>query len=302
VAGVAAPYEDRALPISAKTLGWCLCVAFAVILAVLVFVVVGPTIPNGFGFDSRAYWGFPRDPLYAGPGTANGYTIYRYSPAFIPLLELFTLIPWPIFAVAWALLLFGCYVWLTGRAWLPLLAFPPIIFELYMGNVHLLLAAAVVLGFRWPAAWSVLLLTKLTPGIGLLWFAVRREWRSLAIALGVTLAIVVVGVILAPNLWRDWVRSLEETSPSIGPNLVALPLALRLAAAAALVVAGALTNRRWTVVAASMLALPTLWTHGLAMLVGIVALERGMPERLLPARRRVPMPSREGGLAGAAAQ
>jgi hypothetical protein len=297
-----APLEACALSISAKTLGWCLCVAFAVILAVLVVVVVGPTIPNGFGFDSRAYWGFPRDPLYAGPGTANGYTIYRYSPAFVPLLEVFTLIPWPVFAAAWAVMLFGCYVWLSGRSWLPLLAFPPIIFELYMGNVHLLLAAAIVLGFRWPAAWSVLLLTKLTPGIGLLWFAVRREWRSLAIALGFTLAIVLLGLVVAPGAWRDWVRSLEETSPSIGPNLVALPLALRLAAAAVVVVLGALTNRRWTVVVASMLALPTLWSHGLAMLVGVVALRRGMPERLLPARARIGVPAGDPALARATAR
>ncbi len=59
-----------------------------------------------------------------------------------------------------------------------------------MGNVHMLLALAIVLGFRWPATWSFVLLTKVTPGIGLLWFAVRREWRSLAIALGATAVLV----------------------------------------------------------------------------------------------------------------
>ena len=53
-------------------LGRGLAVATALILIVLVFVVVGPTIPNGFAFDGRAYWGFPRDPIYAGPGTAMG--------------------------------------------------------------------------------------------------------------------------------------------------------------------------------------------------------------------------------------
>ena len=266
--------------ISLRTLGWCFCVAFALLLAWVIFFVVGPTIPNGFGFDSRAYWGFPRDPIYPGPGSANGYTIYRYSPVFVPLLELFTLIPVALFAVLWAAFLCGIYVWMTGRNWLPLLAFPPILFEVYMGNVHLLLAAAIVLGFRWPAAWSFVLLTKLSPGIGLLWFAVRREWRSLAIALGVTGAIVLVGVVFAPDAWGGWMRSLADTTPSMGPNLVAVPLVFRLAAAAAVVVFGALTNRRWTVVVASMLALPTLWSHGLAMLVGLVALQRGMPEKL----------------------
>ena len=28
---------------------------------------------------------------------------------------------------------------------------------------------------RWPAAWAFVLLTKMTPGIGLLWFAFRRD-------------------------------------------------------------------------------------------------------------------------------
>src|SRR5690348_6311250 len=102
-------------------------------------------------------------------------------------MSIFTFLPWPVFAVAWAAFLFAVYLWMTGRRnWLPLLAFPPILFELSMGNIHLLLAAAIVLGFRWPAAWSFVLLTKVTPGVGLLWFAVRREWRSLAVALGAT--------------------------------------------------------------------------------------------------------------------
>ncbi len=43
---------------------------------------------------------------------------------------------------------------------------------------------------------------------------------------------------------------------------------------------GARTDRRWTVVVATTLALPTLWFHGLAMLVGVVALHHGQPERL----------------------
>jgi hypothetical protein len=124
------------------------------------------------------------------------------------------------------------------------------------------------------------LLTKVTPGIGLLWFGVRREWRHLVIALGVTLAVVAVGFVLAPTAWLEWVRSLQQTEPSIGPNVIAIPLAPRLVAAALLVTWGARTNRRWTVVVAAALAVPTLWSHSLSMLVGIVALRRGMPESL----------------------
>ena len=44
--------------------------------------------------------------------------------------------------------------------------------ELSGGNIRLLGVAAVI-GFRRPP-WSFVILTKVTPGIGLLWFVVRR--------------------------------------------------------------------------------------------------------------------------------
>ena len=47
-----------------------------------------------------------------------------------------------------------------------------------VGNIHLLLGAVIVAGFRWPWLWALPLLTKVTPGVGLLWFALRREWRT----------------------------------------------------------------------------------------------------------------------------
>ena len=278
---------------------WSFLVAWGVVLAVLVFFVIGPSIENGFMFDARAYWGYPRDPLYAGPGTANGYGIYRYSPAFVPIMTLFSLVPWPVFAVGWFALLVVLYLRLSGPWWAILLAFPPMLFELYLGNVHFLLAAAIVIGFHHPAAWAFVLLTKVTPGVGVLWFAVRREWRSLGIALGVTAAIVAIGVVVAPAAWAEWVRSLQQTEPSIGPNLIPFPLGVRVVVAAAIVTWGALTDRRWTVVLAATLALPTLWSHGWAMLVGMVPLvavsalaERG-PRRVdsLAERSAVSLPT-----------
>ena len=97
----------------------------------------------------------------------------------------------------------GTVVWLGGRWALAWLVFLPVLIELYHGNIHLLLAAAIVLGFRHPWTWSFVLLTKVTPGVGLAWFAVRREWRALAIALGVTGAIVAVSWLTDPTSWSD---------------------------------------------------------------------------------------------------
>ncbi len=262
------------------------------VLGVLVggylFFVVEPSIVSLFGFDARSYWGFPRADLYAGTESANGIAVYRYSPLFVPLLELLSRLDWGAFTWLWTGGLFVTYLWLAGRWWAIGLLFPPIAFELYMGNIHLLLAAAIVLGFRHPAAWSFVLLTKVTPGIGLLWFALRREWRALGIALGATAVIIAAGLVIAPAAWWAWFHSLTITPEAEGPNHVPVPLPVRLAVAVALVTWGALRDHRWTVMVAATLALPTIWTHGLAMLIGVIPLvdRRWGTDGPMPALRR----------------
>ena len=78
---------------------------------------------------------------------------------------------------------------LTGP-FLPIVVFwAPVTTEINAANINLLIVAVAVWGLRWPALWSFVLLTKVTPGVGIVWFAVRREWRNLGIALGVTGAI-----------------------------------------------------------------------------------------------------------------
>ena len=129
-------------------------------------------------------------------------------------------------------------IWLGWRSALLVLAFPPVALELYHGNVQLLMAAAIALGFRYPVAWSFLLLTKVTPGIGLVWFAVRREWRPLGIALGFTGALVLGSLLVDPQLWVDWLNeSILKTAGGapLGPFSIAIPLAIRLPLAALLV-------------------------------------------------------------------
>ncbi len=83
-------------------------------------------------------------------------------------------------------------------------------------NVQLLTAAAIVLGFRWPATWAFILITKVTPGVGLLWFAVRREWRSLGIALGSTGVVVAISLVIAPGQWSDWVSQVARATGRAG--------------------------------------------------------------------------------------
>ena len=246
------------------------------------FLVLAPQVQS-FGFDARAYWGYPRDVVYVSGAPVNGVGLFRYAPVWLPLLTIFSQVPYWQFLWLWTALLVATAWWLGSRWPLVAFAFPPVALELYHGNIHLLLAAAIVLGFRYPVAWSFVLLTKVTPGIGLLWFAVRREWRPLAIAVGATAVVVVVSVLATPDPWRAWVDSLVSASPSEGPNHVAVPLALRLVIATVVVTWGARTDRRWTVPVAATLALPTLWYHGLAMLIAVVPV-------VWPSRSRIGSP------------
>jgi hypothetical protein len=219
--------------------------------------------------DARAYWASGQIPWYStAVGVPNAFT---YSPAFGQTVAPFTLLPWPVFAGLWAIILFATLTWMCGK-WLPIaIILPPLAFELYAGNIHILLAAAIMLGWRHPWTWSFVLLTKVTPGVGLLWFALRGEWRPLTIALGATAVIVLVSFVLAPDAWLGWVGYVANTSQPTQTTAIPIPFAPRLAAAVLIVSWGAVTNRPWTMPLAAMMALPVLWIGSLAMLLALLA-------------------------------
>ncbi len=119
-----------------------------------------------------------------------------------------------------------------------------------------------------PALWAFPLLTKVTPGIGLVWFLVRREWRNLGIALGATGLIVAVSFALTPGAWAEWLGLLTaNVGADVAYPHVPVPMLYRLPFAFALVAWGAQRNRRWTVPAAMLLALPVIWPGSFALLV-----------------------------------
>lgn len=237
----------------------------------LFILIAIPAAGRSLGYDAYSYWfddlGQRYDIAQVGiyePGA------FRYSPPVGLLFSLFSAMPWWLFLWLWSALLMGSLVWLGGVRLPYLLALPPVALELYHGNIHVLLAVAIVLGFRYPVAWSFVLMTKVTPGIGLLWFVVRREWRSLAITLGASAAIAAASYIIDPSLWTDWLDTLVVGASAPAALSVPPPLVIRLPLAALLVVWGARTNRPWTVGISAMLALPNLWPHGLV--VGLAAL------------------------------
>jgi hypothetical protein len=249
---------------------------FGALLMGWLLLVVGPD-KGTTGFDAYAYWAVSPQHPYATPlGEVGSFT---YTPAVALFFAPFHSLSFGAFYVLWAGFLAANLVWLTRRYTFLWLAFLPVPLELYHANVHLLLATVCVLGFRYPALWSIGILTKVTPGISLLWFAVRREWRSLAIALGATGAIGLVSFALAPGAWFDWVAFLTSSS-STGPvenasyQWLIPPLFLRLAVAAALIVWGARTDRRWVVPVATVLAMPVLWITSPAVLAAVPRLRK----------------------------
>jgi len=223
------------------------------------------------GKDAISYWAPQLDALYA---QAEWTTVgaYVYSPAFLQLVSPLQHLPWLAFVGVWTAILMLAVRFLTG-ARLFVVGMLLAAGELVGGNISLLLAVAIVVGFRWPAAWALILLTKVTPGIGLLWFAARGEWRNLSIALAATVAVVVVSAAVMPWAWPEWIGVLTNIAGRDGTwAAVPIPFLVRLPFAIAVVVWGARTDRRWTVPVACMLALPALWYGGLTMLLATIVL------------------------------
>jgi hypothetical protein len=262
------------------------------ILSGYMLLTVAPIVAT-FGFDAYSYWIPDLSQVYPVGVHYGNLNFFAYSPPIAQLLSLAGGLQWWVFLYFWTALLFATLVWLGGRWTLAWLCFLPVVVEFYHGNIHLLLAAAIVLGFRYPVTWTFVVLTKITPGVGLLWFAVRREWKPLAIVAVATVTVVAISFVTAADLWGDYFRVLtQEQLPDCAPHCIPIPLWIRFPIAVAIVVVGALAGKRWTVVVGSMVALPVFWAGAPAMLAGAAALWM---------RDRPPKPAVADGDAGAGA-
>lgn len=234
-------------------------------------------VQGDFFYDARAYWSIDYEDMY-GASLVGRRATYLYSPAFAHLLWPGTLLPWVVFAALWSALNLAALVWMAGpilAAVLLFFPFSPVTDEITTGNIHLLIAAAIVIGFRWPAAHAFALLTKLTPGVGVVWFAAAGKWRALRWAIGATVAISLVSFAIAPSAWFEWIDLLTRSSAVSVPvdiGVIPGPLWLRTVLAAAMVLLGGRLGWRWTVPVAATLALPVTWSSGLAVLVALVPL------------------------------
>ena len=188
--------------------------ALGVIFAAWFFLLLAPRVGSA-GYDAFAYWDVRLDDLYGRSfDQRTGFGAFRYSPAIAMLLAPLHALSWPAFLWIFTCLGVGTLVFLA-RGWtLAALAFPGVAISLYLGNVDVFLAAGVAIALVSPAAWALVILTKPTLAICLLWFVFRRDWRALSIALGVTAAIAIPSIVLRPDLWTSWVTMLANNARS----------------------------------------------------------------------------------------
>lgn len=252
-AGRTPPTARRLLTGTGLVLLWLACVV------VTLGLIYNNKDHHSFGKDSHAYWLIGQHSRLYGlaPGKQDAYL---YSPAFATLIWPLTKLPWSAFLVIWAAIEAAAFVWLLAplkaRWSIPLLLICGM--EAITGDIYGLLGVVAVLGFTRPQLWAFPLLTKIAPGAGVLWFALRKEWRNLGIALGATAAVAVVSAALTPHLWSQWVHFLIDHR---GHSTLLFPVRLPVGLAA--LVIGARTNRRWLLPVGMMLAMPmaaNLWT------------------------------------------
>jgi hypothetical protein len=213
------------------------------------------------GVDSKAYWAAARHSrLYSErPGELGAYL---YSPAFATAIWPLAQLPRGVFVGVWMVLEGATFVWLLkplGIRWgVP--AFCLCMAEIVIGNIYSFLAVVAVIGLRRPAVWALPLLTKITPGLGPVWFLARKEWRMLAASMAVTAIIVSASVALTPHQWVDWFNFLADHK---GENHLLLPV--RAALAVVLTFWAARRNAQWLIVVAMLLANPMVFHSEMAL-------------------------------------
>jgi hypothetical protein len=229
-----------------------------------------------------AYWTFRLGPdLY----NQAAFTVasHEYPPIFAQFIAPFTNLPWAEFDLLWLTAQLALLLVLVGPRWLGVvLLLVPVQIALGSGNLTFVFIAVAVIGARYPAVWAIPMLTKITPGVGLLWFVVRREWRNLAVALGVTGALAALSIATIPDEWAAWLTWLRANAgvQAVG-NAMPVPLWIRLPAAALVVAWGAWKNQPWVLAVPLWIGQPTAWWSEVVIL--------GAP--LLPwLRRLMPVP------------
>jgi hypothetical protein len=193
-------------------------------------------------------------------GTPYSDEHYRYSPSFYWLTLPLRALPWELFISLWTAAHLAVLAWLGP--WTILLAFDDVI----RGNVTTFLALGVVLAVRGHTwSWSWTLLTKVTPGIGILVHVGRREWRAVVVAFGSTA--LVIALTWPLGLWPEWFVSLAAAPEGYQTIDVLAPLPVRLVIGSILCLLAA--RWLWLLPEGMIIAMPGLWPSSFALLAAL---------------------------------
>jgi hypothetical protein len=250
-----------------------------------------------FAADAFDYWSAWHHDLYLSGGLVWGHA-YLYSPAFAQLVWPLTLLPWPVFATLWLLLGVGAYLWLLWP--LPpairLAALAVVLAAIVpVGNIEWALALAAFTMRRLPPVVSLPLLTKVAPGVSLLWFVFRGEWRQLSLAVAGTGLVIGLSVAIAPSLWAAWWQTLWANA-GLGRSdlfmgvLAIPPLWARASIAVAMLAWFARRGQVWVIPLAMLLAQPDLSLASFGILAALPRLGALAPAAP-PAGERLPHPA-----------
>jgi hypothetical protein len=233
--------------------------------------------------DDFAYWIaghrlISGQPIYAvGEGAFEPYA-YHYPPPLAQVLAPITLV---VAGVPYLILYRAALIlalWdLAGRRFLQMLAllvFIPMAVALRIENVDIFMAMAIVLGLRrWPWLFAIGTLIKASPGLGIVYLAMRRRWRDVFMSAAIGGIITGLSVFLAPDLWRAWLDAITGRADIIGNSLLPVPYSVRAIAGLALSIAGGFVGRRrgeLMLVAGMTVANPGLSLNGFAVLAAAI--------------------------------
>jgi hypothetical protein len=243
--------------------------------------------------DDLAYWIaghrlLTGQPVYAPPELAFEPFAYHYPPPMAQVLAPITLVvPALLFCVIYRGLMLLALWDLAGRSMLKmlaLLAFVPMAVALRIENVEIFMALGIVLGLRrWPWLFAIGALIKISPGLGIVYLAMRRRWRDFAVSVLVGVAITGISLVLDPDLWRASLDSITGQTNIVGNSLIPVPYFARAMAGFILTVVGGFVGRRpgeLLLVAGITLANPGLSLQGFAVLAAAIPIWLAGPDGL----------------------
>jgi hypothetical protein len=233
--------------------------------------------------DAHGYW-YSTQPgveLYGRQWNVDA-DAFVYSPVAAIALKTLTWMPFQVFYALWTGVLIGTLIWLVGPAWgLVALLVPGFAgYEVMIGNISLLFAASFVLALSGrPSAWTLPLLTKVTPAVGVVWHLVRREWRGVVELIAVCLALLALSLLFLSDAWFGWFEVLRKQGPPLPDALIVIPIAVRVPLALGIVVVGSRMDWRWLIPVACWAAQPNFsLLPGAVMLLAIPRLVRDRPQ------------------------